>query len=323
MQLPPMGCSFLRNVEVSGSGYLFSNGRFIREYNHCSDVALARLQDENYGDNPFVNLRQNRVTINEPVLLFTGPGHNTYGHWLLDFLPRLFIAQKMLGLVLNQFPILLPSGTPSWAAGMMQEYCNIAPAQLLYYSETDDLVICNRVCIPTCGHNGQYAMHPLVRETYARLGGSVAPEAKRKICLSRRSFSLGRAFAARETFERMAAERGFDIVCPEELNFTEQAALFRSASCILGENGSGLHASVFADPGTIVASVGFNWVQCHVNAAFEQPLINLNRVQMLEPVPGEPQRFTTSEDDLYSLFDMIERVQQHGLQNAITGYGDS
>jgi capsular polysaccharide biosynthesis protein len=104
----------------------------------------------------------------------------------------------------------------------------------------------------------------------------------------------------------MAVSRGFEVFRPEELSFPDQAALFRSASCILGEGGSGLHASVFADPGTIVASVGFNWVQCHVVGAFQQSIISMNRLQVSDRRPDRPYRFTARDEDLIGLLDQID-----------------
>jgi hypothetical protein len=110
--------------------------------------------------------------------------------------------------------------------------------------------------------------------------------------------------------EQMAIARGFEIVQPEELSFPEQVELFRSASCILGEHGSGMHATVFADPGTIVATVGaWNRHQFNIAAAFEHRLICMNRYQVIEGREKPPLRFTAAKDDLAGLFEMIDTVE--------------
>jgi hypothetical protein len=83
--LNPVGCSFLRDLEISGSGYLFHEGRFVREFVNLSDTALRWLGQPDVDDNPLVRPRTNRVVIEEPVLMVFGPGSGTYGHWLLDF----------------------------------------------------------------------------------------------------------------------------------------------------------------------------------------------------------------------------------------------
>lgn len=307
--LAPVGCSFLRDIEVSGSGYLFFDGRFLREHTHTSDVAMKRLQ-EHYPGNPLDSSSLNRVVLDEPVLVVAVPGHNVYGHWILDFLPRVMIAQKLLGHVMKDIPILLPSETPSWVSRMLQAYCQISQDRIRTYSESKDLIICRHVCLPSFGHNGSYSLHHLVRSFYNELGKASNIQTNRRICLSRRSFSEGRIFEARDLLEQIADARGYDIVCPEELSFSEQAAMYHSADCIVGEGGSGLHGSVFSKPGTITASVGFNWVQAHVSGAFEQRLIYMNRLESAPVVPDQPYKFTATQNDLNELFDMIDKLQQ-------------
>ncbi|TLU74250.1 glycosyltransferase family 61 protein [Lichenicoccus roseus] len=306
--IPPIGCYFLRDIEISGSGYLFSGERFVRERTHTSDVAMNRL-NENYPGNPLDHPRGHRVTVDEPLLMITGAGNPTYGHWILDFLPRLMIAQQLLGPVLLELPILLPSDTPPWVPRMLEAYCGVGPDRLRFYSEQDDAILCRRLCLPSFGHNGSYSMHSIVRDFYGGLADTIQITRKRRICLSRASFSDGRVFAARETFERIAQSRGFDIVRPEELGFAQQAALYRSASCIVGEAGSGLHGSVFSELGTVVASVGFNWVQAHVSGAFDQRFIYLERLQAVREANQGLQAFTATDADLVSLFDEIDRIQ--------------
>ncbi|WP_428376959.1 glycosyltransferase family 61 protein [Lichenicoccus sp.] len=308
ISLAPIGCFLLQDIEISGSGYVFAQDRFVREHSHTSDVALKRLC-EHYPGNPLDAASARRVTIDEPVLVVTGPGHNTYGHWILDFLPRVVIAQRLLGPVLDGMPILLPSGTPSWVPRMLQAYCNIAPDRLHMFSEQEDRVTCKYACLPSFGHDGSYSLHNLVREFYGDLGDACLAVPKRRVCLSRRSFSEGRVFVARESLERMAVARGYDIVRPEELSFTEQAAMYRSANCIIGEGGSGLHGSVFAEPGTIVASVGFNWVQAHVSGAFEQKLIYMNRLEDAPQTEDGIRNFSATDPDLTSLFEVIDQLQ--------------
>ena len=305
--LAPIGCFFLGNIEISGPGYLFQGGRFLRERTHTSDVAMNRI-NEHYPGNPIDFRRANRVTIDEPVLMITGAGNPTYGHWILDFLPRLVIARRLLGPVLDALPILLPSGTPTWVPRMLKAYCGIESDQFRNYSESDDTVFCRQLCLPSFAHNGDYSLHELVREFYGALGAFPEPAAKRRICLSRRSFSEGRLFVARELLERIALSRGYEIVRPEELTFADQASLYRSASCIVGEAGSGLHGSVFSQAGTIVASVGFNWVQAHVSGALDQRLVSMDRLQDVLDAGTASKAFTADERDLIGLFDKVDSL---------------
>ena len=88
--LAPIGCSFLRDLEVSGSGYLFREGRFVREFVNISDVALQWLRQPDFFDNPLTHPRTNRVVLDEPALLVFGPRFEVFTAigTLLDFMPR-------------------------------------------------------------------------------------------------------------------------------------------------------------------------------------------------------------------------------------------
>jgi hypothetical protein len=310
--IPPLGCHFLRDVEVSGSGYLFAGERFIREPSHTSEIALDWLQREDFPDNPMVSPRQNRIVIEDPVLLVAGPGSSIFGHWLMDFLPRIVIAQRLLGERLDPFELLLPADAPGWVAGMIAHFCRIAPERIRRFDRMNDVVLCRQAVLPSFAHSGAYDLHPIMRDFYQGFGRPVPGAPRRRICLSRRdqerhTYSYWRIFEARETLERLAVAHGFEIVQPELLDFAGQVDLFRSAGVILGEHGSGMHAAVFAEPGTIVATVGANnALQFQIAAAFEQRSICMRRLQVIENAPGRPYRFTAAESDLQSLLAQID-----------------
>ena len=251
-----------------------------------------------------------------------GPGSSVSGHWLLDFMPRIVVAQKLLGSALDDFVLPLPSDSPDWVVRMIHTFCGIGPDRFRYYSRLDDVVICRRACVPSYVHSGErgnYAPHPLMREFYQRFGAPGTPRYKRRICLSRRTqehHTLGtwRIFEAREKMEEMARARGFDIVQPELLSFPHQVELFRSASCVLGQHGSGMHAAVFTDPGTIVTTVGAGTRhQFQISACFGHRAIGMNRHQVIQGRDTPPFRFTVTDDDLTSMFAMIDLVEEHTL----------
>ncbi len=325
--LDPIGCSFLRDLKISGSGYLFQSGRFVREFVNLSETALRWLGQPDVDDNPLVRPRTNHLVMDEPVLMIFGPGWGTYGHWLLDFMPRIFVARQLLGSAMDDFVLPLPSDVPAWVVPMVHTFCDIDPGRIRYFSRYDDLLVCRRVCLPSYAHNGMYAPHPLMRVFYEQFGRPSAPRQKRRICVSRAGQDIvagenRRVFETRQLMEDKAAARGFEIVQPETLGFAEQVELFRSASCVLGEHGSGLHGAVFADPGTVVAVVRApeRNHQLKIAAGFSHKFICMNRIQVTRGTLSAPIRFEATEDDLDALFTMIDSVEIPGLAD-ITGCG--
>lgn len=314
--VPAIGCHFLRDLEICGSGYPFHAGRFVHEGVHTSAAALEWLADPDFHDHPITKPPRTTIAVDRPALMVFGPGSSIYGHWLLDFLPRIAIAQQLLGPELRDFVLPLPADTPAWVPAMMEAFCSVGANRILPYRRRDDKLVCARACLPSFAHNGSYVLHPFMRMFYDRFGKTDTNGTKRRICLSRRNqesetFSHRRIFEKRERLEHLAQDHGFAIVRPEELSFPDQVSLFRSAGCVLGETGSGLHASVFCDPGTIVAAVGwFSEPQYHIAATFEQQMIVMSRCPEIE-VSDARTCFTAADADLERLLAMIAQVE-HG-----------
>ncbi len=311
--LRPLGCFFLRDIQVSGSGYFFSQGRFVREYAHTSDVGLQWLQRDDYPDNPLVNPGLADIRVEQPVLHVIGPGFPIYGHWLIDFLPRLAIARNLLGPSFPDFVIPLPEDTPDWVPAMMHHFCGIEPAQLLRFSRQTDRLVCDRICVPSFAHTGDYALHSFLRRFYDGFKPAMAPVARRRLCLSRQGFEAStrgvwRILENREAFEALAVRHGYEIVRPEGLGFAEQIALFQSAAAVIGEHGSGMHGAIFAGAGTRVGCFPMsNAIQFRIGALCGHTNIYLNRIDSRTDGQGVI-RYTAAETDLAEMVALVDRI---------------
>ena len=214
-----------------------------------------------------------RVAVEEPVVLLTGMGHQMYGHWLVDFLPKLFLLDRA-GHDITRLRYLLPADTPDFARVWLG-LLGIGEDRLVVYDRTRDCVVCRRLLVPTALRFVSRAS-PLMREARRflleralprprwRLGRRSEPRGTRKILISRSDNAdtrNRRTLAERAAFEEGAVARGFERVRPERLSVPEQIALFRSAGTILGEYGSGLHGSLFAPAGTNVVSLRDNGLE--------------------------------------------------------------
>nr|WP_294529545.1 glycosyltransferase 61 family protein [uncultured Rhodopila sp.] len=312
--IKPLGCHFLRDIEIQGVGFPFLQGHYILEHVHTSDVGRQWLDHDTMSENPRLAPPANRLVIDEPVLLVFGPGFPVFGHWLLDFLPRVEIAKGVLGDAFAGMTILLPDDTPDFVRDMMRFFCGVRADQIRTFSCRNDMVVCSRVCLPSFAHNGDYVLHSFMREFYNRFRPSPAKRAHRKICLSRRTYekttrSAWRVFETREAFERMAIERGYEIVQPELLDFAGQIELFHSAETIIGEHGSGMHAAIFSRPGTIVATFpALNAIQLQIGAECGHTNIWLNRHAERHDARGV-YYFEVTEEDLLSMLSVVDQAR--------------
>jgi len=202
------------------------------------------------------------IRIEEPVALIAGPGYRVYGHWLSDFLPKLFLLARA-GFDLKTLKIALPADTPGFGSTWLR-LMGIPDSSIIRFDTQTEKLRCASLLVPTTLHNGVRCA-PILREASRflteRLNLADSPSLTgRRLFLSRARASQSRSITNREAIEAHFAERGFDIVAPETLPIPDQIQLIRSASFIAGEYGSALHASLFCPPGLTVLALRGNGI---------------------------------------------------------------
>lgn len=258
----------LPDAEVLAEGVVVLDGAL----QYCSQLNLFPVDSEAR----FRTLAERRpglrrVAVAEPAVLLAGPGHRMYGHWLVDFLPKLFLLDRA-GHDIARLRYLLPADTPAFARTWLS-LLGIGDDRLLAYDRERDRLACTRLLVPTAlRFNGRAA--PLMREATRFLLDRLAPRprwrlgrgrgdrpASRRLLVARSDNAAThnrRTLVERAELEARALARGFEVVRPERLGVAEQVALFRSAATILGEYGSGLHGSLFARSGASVVALRDN-----------------------------------------------------------------
>jgi capsular polysaccharide biosynthesis protein len=159
-------------------------------------------------------------------------------------------------------------------------------------------------------------MAPLFRQATAfwtaRLPGRSAGwgDARAKIFLSRTGAPGQRVLTNRAEIETIARDHGCDIVVPETLGLSAQAALFAGAGTILGEYGSALHGTVFSRPGSVCCALRGNlrhpsFMQSGVAAALGQTV-----GYVLGPTEGDiAQRFSIDPKDFRLGLDLLSLAE--------------
>lgn len=307
--VPAIGCDFLENISVFGKGYLFHKGEFLSQPSYLSNIAYEEVRS----GGPQIDLARNQLReIEHPSVIVFGPGWQVYGHWLLDFLPRIFIARETLGASFSDFKILLPRNLPRFVETMLSYFLRLPDEQFSYFDAASERLILRRACIPTYAHRN-YTLHPFIRETYRTFLPKPPIQPFRRICLSRRkierqTLSAVRFFEQREAFEAMAVERGFQLIVPEDLPLAEQITLMVETEVQIGEHGSAQHASIFSAPGTVVGTIHpMNNVQMQIGRLCSQH----NVIVMADSETKDPDgiiRFSVSHENLVKFFDAVERA---------------
>jgi hypothetical protein len=267
----PLGCYFLQNVTFAGMLYPFRNDRLLDDRSHLARVSAAWL-DTYPQHRPGSRDNRGPVTITGPVIAVAGPGHRTYGHWIIDFLPRLAVARDLLGRRFDDVRFLLLADTPAWARALLQSIFGIGAHRIIDFEFARDEFVCEQLCYPTFCHNYPFYLHSFVARFYRSMSHGLV--GKRRLCVRRPSTPSGRSFKRRAEFERRAEVEGYELVDPQDLTFDQQIELFRSAAVVIGEYGSGLHNSVFSASTTVFGVLNAPGVeQTRLCAVMGQPIV--------------------------------------------------
>lgn len=193
------------------------------------------------------------------TVLLANNGHQIYGHWLVDFLPKLHLLD-LAGLKLEQLTILLPTNMADFG-GQFLRLLGIPDEHLIRYDPDTETILADELLVPSTLRWGGRCS-PLFAGAIDFLNrridqvNQVPPSAVRRMFLSRRrSGREGRQLVNQDRLEALAVEAGLTLVYPEELPLLEQIALFRGVEQVVGQYGSGLHATIFSRPGVVVCGL--------------------------------------------------------------------
>ena len=188
----------------------------------------------------------------DSAILIQSAGYSIYGHWLLDFLPRINRVHDSL---YAQHKVLCQP-QKEWTRALFNLFmpdCHFADGDIV-----TDFVQVKRLLVPTMARTHGALEENTVRKAWEKLDGLLnhnvaAPVSGRRLCVSRQKLK-GKKLEKRQIInipdiERRAAEAGFEMVYPETLSFAEQRQIFSEAAVVVGECGSALHNAIFCRPG--------------------------------------------------------------------------
>jgi capsular polysaccharide biosynthesis protein len=184
-----------------------------------------------------------------------------YGHFITETLSAFWIFEHEKADAFDYVlfhPFIFGDSVPDYVKfcferfGITQEKVVFARSEALAF---DEMVVPERL------FRLNHSSDPRLRWVYQHVTeGARAPSvAPQRLYVSRRRFSrsnLFRVVANEAHIETAFQRRGFDIIYPEAMAFEDQIALYSRAQWVAGISGSGLHNSVFMQPGATVVELG-------------------------------------------------------------------
>ena len=200
-----------------------------------------------------------RKELNGEWVILPGAAYGLYGHWLVDFVPRLF---NLISVSIDpaKCRYLVPNDLPAFAVAWLGAL-GVPGDSLRFYDPACDAIRIERALLPM-GLRGASRASPLMADaarwilSRVQSGGAELDAHGRKIFLARSRWgNATRVLTNEAELAAIAGGLGFDIVHPERLSIVDQVRLLASADVIVGDYGSALHGALFCRPGTTVVAL--------------------------------------------------------------------
>jgi O-antigen biosynthesis protein WbqL len=272
--------------------------KYVQEY--VETGTLERVFHFNYA-------KQARA-IETPIFCVTHFNMQTYGHFLLEVLPKVLLGVSLIDMGAKAqiaFPMNVNRVRP-----IIESICRAE--HLLPYDSSKEYLRAARVILPSTFVSAEYDLHDAfvvaIKGLIGRFTGlpSALALPGPRIFISR--LKNGRSFRLMENeseLMRLAESFGFQRFHPEDWSWPDQVRIFAAATHVIGEYTSALHNTLFSPPGTKVLSLGRlnNAQQAIADAMGHDLAFVLPRGESPTYRPGwtEQQPFIIAENDFLSV----------------------
>ena len=203
------------------------------------------------------------------------PGGYTYGHWLVDIVPRIeFLLQNFAR---QRLALILPGPLPAWTEPFLAPY-DFAPDDLIQVVHGSRYRSAHFM-LPSLGRNSDYLppdphlrAFTTLRNHWLRPPVEGAARSRLLVGHTPQTSSGLRSTVGNfnELRQRLETE-GFTTIFPAELTHEQQVAAFAAAEIIVGEDSSALHNIVYSTDARLVV----------INSAARKNLLHLSIAKLL------------------------------------------
>ena len=181
------------------------------------------------------------------VALCRKPGAGTYGHWLVELLPRAYLASRWP----EPIRFLVQSLTGPMPALMRQTLARLGiGSDTIVQAGPDPVWVERLILVHGLTEHGLY-MSPVAVECLQAIAAPIVPAGAEALFVTRTTHPSRRLIEESRILSQ-ARQAGFAVMDPGTMPFAAQVAAFKAARRIVGVMGSALANLAFAEPGTEV-----------------------------------------------------------------------
>ncbi len=244
----PKFVASVRNAAVIGEGLVLTeDGEFIEEIHppcRPAKYGAHRLGDElTFDAGPYGDGVMPIKYFDTPALLMEGPTDTAFGDWILNFAPRLGLAEAA-GL---NCPILL-RWNPQHQSLPILEALGVSRDRIILH-ERGTVALFPKLYVTSWPSRDKTAPMSGVFDIFARARRPRSEQ--RPLVYLTRSRVVARPLLNEAEVCALFARRGFQIVSPGELSFEQVQDLFSNPACVAGPFGSAFLNLVFGSANPI------------------------------------------------------------------------
>jgi capsular polysaccharide biosynthesis protein len=224
--------------------------------------------------------------VDERCVLLAGWGPQSWGHFLVEYLPRLLLVKKYFQT--NEIlPVYISEATPSYILSAMANILGEYNPQFNFFGDNVLTLFEHAIVPPYINHGGQRGYHPFLSLALEEWIDETLTPADRdnredKVYISRKHnnhtpITPLRAIVNEDELIERLAEADFKIVAMEDLDIVGKIKVMSSAKLVIGGWGSGLLNTILSTshPSVVSLGLGFNSSQDHVCDITNQPYFQI------------------------------------------------
>ena len=239
-------------VQLEGAyGFLRSEHDLLNPFELNSTWYRGHVE-EYLAQYPSASNAKDIVLVDRPVLSLLWPGIYTYGHWLLDVIPRLYLALQHFGPTVFELDVLLPATLPQFARNILSDlgfknhYSVVNDVRYSFESLFVPSHTRNLLTFPVDFHKAAIAW------AKPRLTSSATEEIVPKnskyyvVHTTMTSEHDPRQLKNNVEIEKLLEARNFNVFNPLKFSIPQQIHNFSQATCCIGVDSSAMHNLIFA-----------------------------------------------------------------------------
>lgn len=257
----------------------------------------------------------------DEAFALVGVHSGAFGHWLVEFLPKVWACLRRPGF--GAIPIAIDAQMPPQHLEALRFF--VGPDHpVVVLNPSDSLFVtrlwtCSALIYLPLGPKMGSSYHSdivgfdfatlaaLVRGFADKLDAHYSDSQSKRVYLTRKR-SLHRRLTNKDEVEGVLVAQGFAIYDFEDLPFTRQVEIIRSADIIIGANGSALLMTIFARPGTRIGVLSHEYLKTWEWSAQLCRELELPIHFLIGPIVAEHPWFNVFSDYAIDLAELAELV---------------